>query len=477
MRKISFFWKTWFTTMVILVLSIIVCFGSFILVTQYVNGVQQAKRLAEIEGTLEEVGLHIEENGIDDEYYLRFISMGYTIELRKADTIIFPIIKADESLQTSITVNEASTDIETEGQVVSYFSVGGFEEEIEGHANAIMLPSLSKTKTISFNGEEVELTVFDITMSYQDQAKLTELQAIIPYYIVGGLLVAMIGSYFYAMYFTKKMKHLNSLVERMGASEEIEIQQPKEGDELQQLENNLYLMYQKLQDTMIELDEEVVYTKKLEEDKQLFMRGATHELKTPIMAASVMLEGMMEKVGEYEDTDVYLRKCYQTLQSMSVLVNEILEVSKIEHVQFTGKTEVTPIIEATLEMYQPEIQDKELHIRTFLKSKKDIKMSEKSFRKVISNLIGNAVKYSDSQGEIAIHVTENKVIVQNQISENTEIRVETLFEPFKSGVHDEEIAGHGLGLYIVSSLLDRYNIEYNCYIEEKQQTFVFEIMV
>lgn len=477
MRKISFFWKTWFTTMAILLLSIIVCVGSFVLVTQYVSNVQQAKRLEALGRNLEEISLHIEEHGIDDEYYWSFLSEGYAIEIKQNDAIVFPVLTSMATADAPLTMTEPSVvrGKSDSGVIVSFFKVTEDQEALEG--NEVEVPKFAKTDSIKFDGAEAELTVFDITIGYQSQTNLRQLQEMIPYYIIGGLIVAMIGSYFYARFFNKKMEKLNVLVAKMGASEVVEIQNPKEGDELQQLENNLYLMYQKLQDTMTELDEEVIYTKKLEEDKQLFMRGATHELKTPIMAASVMLEGMMEKLGDYENTDVYLRKCYQTLQSMNVLVNEILEVSKIEHVQFTGKTQVTPIIKEMLEMYQPEILDKELHVRTILKNDKDIKMSAKAFRKVISNLIGNAVKYSDVQNEIAIQVTDRKIIVQNQIGDNNELRVETLFEPFKSGITNDEANGHGLGLYIVSSLLERYNIEYNCYVEQEQQIFVFEIMV
>lgn len=477
MRKISFFWKTWFTTMAILLLSIIVCVVSFVLVTQYVSNIRKTKRSEELGQNIEEVSRHIEEYGIDDEYYWTFLSAGYAIEIKQNNEIVFPVLTSKATEDSSLATTEPGVvrGESGSGVIVSFFTVA--EEHGEGESSTVEPPAFSKTNNIKFKGEEAVLTIFDVTIGYQNQMSFSQLQEIIPYYIIGGLIVAMVGSYFYARFFNKKMERLNVLVEKMGASEVIEIQHPKEGDELQLLENNLYLMYQKLQDTMTELDEEVIYTKKLEADKQLFMRGATHELKTPIMAASVMLEGMIEKLGDYENTDVYLRKCYQTLQSMNVLVNEILEVSKIEHVQFTGKTRVTPIIKEMLEMYQPEILDKELHVITILKNDKDIKMSEKAFRKVISNLIGNAIKYSDVQSEIAIQVTDKKITVQNQMADKNEIQVETLFEPFKSGITNDEVNGHGLGLYIVSSLLERYNIEYNCYIEQEQQIFVFEIMV
>ena len=112
--------------------------------------------------------------------------------------------------------------------------------------------------------------------------------------------------------------------------------QASQGDELKELENNIHAMYQNLQLTMAQLSTEVTTVKRLEKDRQVFMRGATHELKTPIMAMTTMLEGMISQVEGFENHEEYLHKCYARLQSMSRLVNKMLEVSKIESVIYTG---------------------------------------------------------------------------------------------------------------------------------------------
>jgi two-component system sensor histidine kinase VanS len=72
-------------------------------------------------------------------------------------------------------------------------------------------------------------------------------------------------------------------------------------DEIGQLAGDVYKMYQALQVTIGQLETEFAREKEMEENQRYFFAAASHELKTPIAAASALLEGMLEIVSLSND--------------------------------------------------------------------------------------------------------------------------------------------------------------------------------
>ena len=80
-------------------------------------------------------------------------------------------------------------------------------------------------------------------------------------------------------------------------------------DEVGQLSRDVHTMYEKLKYTISELQAEIKKEKEMEESQRYFFSAASHELKTPIAAASALLEGMIAGIGDYSNHPKYLREC------------------------------------------------------------------------------------------------------------------------------------------------------------------------
>ena len=92
---------------------------------------------------------------------------------------------------------------------------------------------------------------------------------------------------------------------------------PIRRDELGDLSRDIYFMYDKLKDTISRLENEILRVREMEEAQRYFFSAASHELKTPIAATSILLEGMLENVGDYKDHPKYLRECVKMMEGCS----------------------------------------------------------------------------------------------------------------------------------------------------------------
>ncbi|MRA64088.1 vancomycin resistance histidine kinase VanS, partial [Bacillus thuringiensis] len=71
---------------------------------------------------------------------------------------------------------------------------------------------------------------------------------------------------------------------------------------------------------------EILRVREMEEAQRYFFSAASHELKTPIAATSILLEGMLENVGDYKDHPKYLRECMKMMDAQDNVISEILEI-------------------------------------------------------------------------------------------------------------------------------------------------------
>ncbi|MBO5209892.1 MAG: response regulator [Lachnospiraceae bacterium] len=205
--------------------------------------------------------------------------------------------------------------------------------------------------------------------------------------------------------------------------------------------------------------------------KSDFLAHMSHEIRTPMnaiigMNEMVMREDISDKVAAYSQ-DIY--NAGQTLLS---LINDILDLSKIE----SGKMEIVPVtyelsslLNDVLNMVAKKVQDKELHLMTEVASDIPYQLygDEVRIRQIILNLINNAVKYT-KEGTITLKVDwepkddnslELKVAV---IDTGIGIREEDVAKLFQSFQRvdlraNRNIEGTGLGLSITRQLVEQMN--------------------
>ena len=184
-----------------------------------------------------------------------------------------------------------------------------------------------------------------------------------------------------------------------------------------------------------------------------FLRGASHELKTPLTSLKIVLENMQFKVGKYKDRDFYLEKCGEMVDELDAGIRELLLMSKMDSFEKFEWIKISEVVEEVLRRNQIMIAEKNLHIRMEVGEQK-IWLNRTALSMVLANLIGNAVKYAEEDGRISVQMRGETLEIKNS---------------YRAGVNEQ--SGSGLGLYIVKDLLKRYGLKYEIWNQKKSFSF------
>jgi len=212
----------------------------------------------------------------------------------------------------------------------------------------------------------------------------------------------------------------------------------------------------------------LIRQKTLEEMKTDFTNNITHELKTPIAVAYAATDAMLNfnLADEKSKRDKYLHITQEQLQRLSGLVEQILSMSMESRKTFRFKKEeihIEPLLHSLIEQHTLKA-DKKVQFNVNIKPKDlTIEADRTHFSNVISNLIDNAVKYSNENAYITINagLKDNKFeisVADNGIGIAAD-RQKYIFDKFyrvpTGNLHN--VKGYGLGLYYVKTMIEKMN--------------------
>lgn len=187
------------------------------------------------------------------------------------------------------------------------------------------------------------------------------------------------------------------------------------------------------------------------------MKGSSHELKTPLASLKIILENMKYNIGKYKDRDHYIDECIKIADELSKNISQILTVSSLENLKDDEEVlEIAKVLDSVLSNYELLAKEKNLTIINNIKYEK-IYIGKSALRIILSNLISNAVKYSDECGTIKIGSCENMFFIDNTFENKKDLDIEKIFNV---NFDLSKKNSNGLGLYIVSSLLKNYKTSY-----------------
>ena len=242
----------------------------------------------------------------------------------------------------------------------------------------------------------------------------------------------------------------------------------QKGDEVDALADTLADFYGQIRENMARLAEK---NRELEEEnkrQEIFLRASSHQLKTPVAAALLLVDGMMNGVGKYQDVKVYLPKVKEQLLSMRKMVEDILYLNHCAENMEISTVGLGTMVKKGLQAYQVSVLEKKLTVEVPEGEGPEINTDEQVFMQVLDNLLSNAVKYTPSGGCIRLIMTQSKDVGETlkdcRGESKWELRLENygvtipvtllphIMEPFVSGSHEGNNGGHGhgLGLYIAS---------------------------
>lgn len=346
------------------------------------------------------------------------------------------------------------------------------EDKLEVKDN---LPLDANRQTTSLFIEEREVKTQDgstmtlqflASMDLQKEAEQISLQ-FLPYTLLASFLISLLVAYIYARTIVAPILEIKRVTRRMMDLDAQVRLRVDSKDEIGDLKEQINSLYQHLLTVIADLHDKNEAILQLEKMKVEFLRGASHELKTPLASLKILIENMKENIGRYKDRDHYLGVALGIVDDLSHHVLQILSLSSVQEIR-EEKEEVD-----LLQMTQTLVKDYTLLAKE-RKVQIDISLTHQHayinpsvMKLILSNLISNAIKHSTPDGLVRIGEREGELFIENSCSPEEQ---EKLAQSF-SGNASRKAKGSGMGLFVVKSLLEHEKLPYHFEMQDDRLTF------
>jgi two-component system phosphate regulon sensor histidine kinase PhoR len=169
---------------------------------------------------------------------------------------------------------------------------------------------------------------------------------------------------------------------------------------------------------------DVTREKMIEKMKTEFVSLSAHQLRTPLSAIKwtlrMLLDGDLGPITKEQRE--FIEKIYNSNERMINLINDLLDVARIEEGRYLYKptlTQIEPIIQSVIDFYQEEIKKKRLKL-FFKKSEKKLPLVEIDVEKIklaIQNLLENAIRYTLPGGEINLSLNSHNGVIEFSVKD------------------------------------------------------------
>ena len=295
------------------------------------------------------------------------------------------------------------------------------------------------------------------------QAKLATLH-VLPYTMLGSLLVALVFSYLYSRFVTRPIRRMAAVTTTMQRLEKGAHYPVNSHDEIGVLGRNINGLYQNLWQTIRSLEHENKRITQLEKEKIAFLRAASHELKTPLAALRIMLENMQLNIGEYKNRDQHLAESVAQVDRLAAMVNDVLRSGSVadQALRQEKRLRIDKLLVEVVDDYMLLAKTRGM---TFAVNTEPttIRTNRDMMHHVISNLVSNAVHHGDTGSVIKITCNQHELAIKNACKPLTKQQLQHVFDPFyrSSDATKQHADSSGIGLYTVKMLLDARGLDYD----------------
>ncbi|ASM51425.1 two-component system, OmpR family, osmolarity sensor histidine kinase EnvZ [Pseudoalteromonas espejiana DSM 9414] len=190
----------------------------------------------------------------------------------------------------------------------------------------------------------------------------------------------------------------------------------------------------------------------LENDRRLLMAGVSHDLRTPLTRIRLATEMM-------NDEDEYLREgIIYDIEDMNGIIDQFIEYLRHHKTDELACEDINALV---AEVVNCELQHQRVITFKENPSVGRIPLSSVAIKRVVTNMIENALRYSDGDIEVLSYFNSNKKYVVIAVNDNgpgiPESELESVFEPFKQGDAARGSEGSGLGLAIIKRIIDMHD--------------------
>jgi len=203
--------------------------------------------------------------------------------------------------------------------------------------------------------------------------------------------------------------------------------------------------------------------------KSAFLANMSHELRTPLNAiigfSEVLKDGLFGKLAPKQDE--YIRDIHSSGLHLLSLINDILDLSKVE----AGRMELSPTsfnVPAAISDALTLVRERAKKHGVELDSEIDANLQvftgdERMFKQIMLNLLSNAVKFTPAGGSVAVHAISTEAGLQVAVKDTgvgiAKENQEAIFDAFQQvdGGRDSAREGTGLGLSLARSFVEMHN--------------------
>lgn len=236
---------------------------------------------------------------------------------------------------------------------------------------------------------------------------------------------------------------------------------------------------------------DITREKIIERTKSEFVTIAAHQLRTPLSAVKWTLRLILDQdAGPISDEqEEILKKGYQSNERMIDLVNDLLNVARIEEGRFLydfSRVSFVDLLKETLESFQTSMKMKNITVKLRLPkgNKIEVMMDREKMKLALQNLIENAINYSPAKSDVTISLKCDKMNLSLAIADrgmgipkNQQSRVFAKFFRGNNAVK-METEGTGLGLFLVKNIIEKHGGKIWFETEEnKGSTFYFTLPI
>jgi two-component system phosphate regulon sensor histidine kinase PhoR len=206
-----------------------------------------------------------------------------------------------------------------------------------------------------------------------------------------------------------------------------------------------------------------------EKEKQKYIMGIVHELKTPIVAVASYIDIILQKfLGPLDETveEKLIRAKYRTDEGIQ-MINDVLNISKLNlYDKFDEEDVDIKLLITGVMRRRKAYADSHLINMNFKEEReenKKVKGDKFLLDIAVSNLIGNAIKYGIDGGKVEVTLTDEKNNLIIEVCDDgvgiPEEEITKIFKEFYRAENVKKISteGSGLGLSVVKKIIDRHN--------------------
>lgn len=299
------------------------------------------------------------------------------------------------------------------------------------------------------------------------------------YLFIGLIIISIILSFIYSNLISKPLVNLTHAANKISKMNFTEVCEIGREDEIGSLAKSLNFLSKNLQAALLDLqsknkklEDDIEKERQLEDMRKDFISNVSHELKTPIGIIEGYAEGLKDGIVSGEDANLYLETIIDESKKMTVLVTNMLELSKLESGVIKPNFEsfnINRLVNKILNKHKLDFEENKLNIN-FNSTIPYSYVYADSFQmeQVLTNLITNAIKYTPPKNDININIEEKldrfKISVQNMGVTIPEEEISKLFDKFYRLDRSRERTqknSTGIGLSIVKNILNLHSSEFN----------------